>query len=105
MLEELLLRHALGLPIASFERERAASGVLMIPTPRAGVLAEVRSVDDARGVPCVDDVIITAHPSQRLVPLPEGSRCLGFIFARGDTPEEVTLALRAAHAKLDILID
>ena len=103
-LEELLLRHSLGLPIASFERERAASGVMMIPSPRAGVLTEVRGVDEARAVPGVDDVVITAHRGQRLVPLPEGSRYPGFIFARGDTPEAVTRALRAAHASLEFVV-
>ncbi|MDP3774022.1 MAG: ATP-grasp domain-containing protein [Gemmatimonadales bacterium] len=103
-LEELLLRHALGLPIASFERERAASGVMMIPTPRAGVLTEVRGVDEARAVPGVDDVVITAHRGQRLVPLPEGSRYPGFIFARGDTPEAVTRALRSAHGTLEFVV-
>lgn len=103
-LEELLLRHALGLPVASFGRERAASAVMMIPTPRAGVLSEVRGADDARAVLGVDDVVITAHRGQQLVPLPEGSRYLGFIFARADTPEASTQALRAAHAKLDIVV-
>ena len=37
------------------------------------------------------------HP---LVPLPEGDSYLGFIFARGETPDEVEAALRAAHACL-----
>ncbi|MBI1722757.1 MAG: ATP-grasp domain-containing protein [Gemmatimonadetes bacterium] len=103
-LEELLLRHALGLPVASFERERAASAVMMIPTPRAGRLSELRGVDDARAVPGVDAVAITAHRGQQLVPLPEGSRYLGFIFAHADAPEAATRALHAAHAKLDIVI-
>ena len=104
-LEELLLRHALGLPVESFERERVAAGVMMIPTPRAGVLGEVRNLDGARAVPLIDDVVITAHRGQRLVPLPEGSRYLGFIFARGESPEGVTTALRAAHATLDVVIN
>ncbi len=103
-LEELLLRHALGMPDVTWERERAASGVMMIPTPHAGTLEEVRGVDRARAVPLVDDVIITAHRGQQLVPLPEGSRYVGFIFARGDAPAAVTQALRDAHAVLEIVI-
>jgi biotin carboxylase len=35
-LEELILRQALGMAIPSFERERRAVGVMMIPIPRAG---------------------------------------------------------------------
>jgi len=44
--------------------------------------------------------VITAHPGERLVPWPEGSRYPGFIFARGETPQAVEAALRAAHARL-----
>jgi biotin carboxylase len=101
-LEELLLRHALELPIPTLEREPLAAGVMMIPTPRRGVLEAVTGVEVARRVPLVEDVMITAHPEQELVPLPEGSRYLGFIFARGPRPHEVEAALRAAHARLQV---
>jgi hypothetical protein len=37
--------------------------------------------------------------------LPEGDRYLGFLFARGEKPEEVEQALRRAHAHLEIVID
>ena len=40
-----------------------------------------------------------------LVPLPEGRSYLGFIFARGDEPGDVTASLRAAHARLRFVID
>ena len=40
-----------------------------------------------------------------MVPLPEGDRYLGFMFARGATAEEVESALRTAHARLDVAID
>ena len=39
-------------------------------------------------------------PGQRLIPLPEGSSYLGFIFARGNSPREVEAALRQAHSGL-----
>jgi len=99
-LEEIILRHALGWPIASLERERGAAGVMMIPTPRGGRLDGVRGVDDARAVPLVEDVVISAHVGQTLVPLPEGWQYLGFVFARGETPAGVEDALRIAHARL-----
>src|SRR5262249_14962014 len=35
-LEDLILRHALGLELVSVERERQSAGVMMIPVPRAG---------------------------------------------------------------------
>jgi biotin carboxylase len=99
-LEEIILRHALGWPIASLERERRAAGVMMIPIPRAGRLDGVQGVEDAKAVAHVEDVVISAHLGQTLVPLPEGWQYLGFIFARADMPADVEDALRIAHARL-----
>jgi hypothetical protein len=99
-LEELILRHALGSTVEGLARESRAAGVMMIPIPHAGVLERVEGLDDARAVPGISDLTISAHPGQTLVPLPEGSRYLGFLFARAETPEEVEAALRRAHATL-----
>ena len=99
-LEELILRHALGRPLQSLEREHRAAGVMMIPIPRAGRLAAVHGVDDAAAVDGVEDVAITMHPGQDVIPLPEGWQYLGFIFARAQTPAVVEQALRRAHARL-----
>jgi biotin carboxylase len=104
-LEEVILRHALGLPLGDHARERAASGVMMLPIRRAGTLREVRGLDAARAVPGVSDVRITIAPGRPVVPLPEGDRYLGFAFARGETPAEVEAALRAADAALDVVLD
>jgi biotin carboxylase len=104
-LEEIILRHALGMPLPSLERERRAAGVMMIPVPRAGVLREVRGVAEARAQPLIEDVVITAHAGQTLVPWPEGWRYPGFIFARGETPEAVEAALRAAHRRLAFVFE
>src|SRR5437762_7602553 len=103
-LEEIVIRHALGMNLPALEREPQASGVMMIPVPGAGVLREVRGLDQARGQPLVEEIIITAHPGQELVPWPEGARYPGFIFARGGTPEAVEAALRAAHRQLQFVI-
>jgi len=89
--------------LPTVEREHQASGVMMIPVPGAGVLREVRGIDAAQAVPLVEEVVITMHHGQMLVPWPEGSRYPGFIFARGDTAEAVEAALRAAHARLEFL--
>jgi len=104
-LEEIIIRHALDMPIPTLEREAQASGVMMIPVPGPGVLRDVRGVNAAGAVPLIESVEITAHPGQTLVPWPEGSRYLGFIFARGETSEAVEAALRAAHASLEFLLE
>jgi len=104
-LEELLLRHALGESPDAWRREESASGVMMIPIPRRGVLRRVEGMDEARAVAGVEDVRITAKIDQRLVPLPEGASYLGFVFARAADPRDVEAALRAAHARLRFAID
>ena len=104
-LEEIILRHALGWPIATLERERPAAGVMMIPIPRAGVLKDVRGLDDAKATRHVEDVVISAHLGQEVVALPEGWQYLGFIFARGEAPADVEDALRIAHSRLRFAID
>src|SRR6266699_430359 len=103
-LEELILRHAIGQEIASIEREERAAGVMMIPIPAAGMLKAVHGIEEARAVPLVTGVQITAKLNHLLIPLPEGASYLGFIFARGDTPAQVEEAIRQAHnlLKFDI---
>ena len=101
-LEEVILRHALDLPLDDLARSDRASGVMMLPIPRAGVLEEVRGQDDARAVPGVAGLEIAIASGRPVVPLPEGDRYLGFVFARGESPEEVEAALRAAHGKLEV---
>ncbi|HEX9583162.1 MAG TPA: hypothetical protein VGB36_01520 [Gammaproteobacteria bacterium] len=91
---------ALGLPISELEREHRAAGVMMIPIPGAGRLSAVTGLDAARTVPGIDQVIIGVPIGERLVPLPEGDRYLGFIFARAHDPGEVESALRNAHQRL-----
>src|SRR5260370_27296176 len=90
--------------IPSLEREHRAAGVMMIPIPRAGVLKEIRGQTEARAVPGIDEVAITAHPGQDLVPLPEGASYPGFIFARSESPERVELPLREAHRRLEFVV-
>jgi len=101
-LEELILRNALGEDVSGIERESQASGVMMIPIPRAGVLHEVRGIDAASAVSGVDEVRMTIPLGQEVVPWPEGSRYLGFIFARAARPEAAEQALREAHRRLTL---
>jgi biotin carboxylase len=104
-LEELILRQALGLELPDTSAAERAVGVMMIPIPGPGRLKEVHGVDEARAVPLIQDVSITIRPNQRLVPLPEGSSYLGFIFAKGAEPAEVEAALREAHGRLRFEIE
>ena len=102
-LEEVVLAAALGrhLPpgLAS-----GAAGVMMLPTPRPGTLRRVEGVLDALNVPGVEEVSIAAGTGTELLPLPEGAAYLGYVFARGETPEFVEGALREATGRLRIVI-
>ena len=104
-LEELILRHAIGAEVRTYERDAQAAGVMMIPIPRAGTLRAVRGVEDAEAVPLIASVTIFIRPGGIVVPLPEGTEYLGFIFARGDRPEGVEQALRDAHAAITFEIE
>jgi hypothetical protein len=103
-LEELLLRHAVGLPGSEWARELEASGVMMIPVPKSGVLERVEGVDAARSVAGITDVEITARVHDFIAAWPEGSSYLGFLFARGDEPGVAERSLRDAHAALNFTI-
>ncbi|MFA7249641.1 MAG: ATP-grasp domain-containing protein [Dehalococcoidia bacterium] len=104
-LEELILRHAIGAEVRAYERDAHAAGVMMIPIPRAGTLRAVHGVEAAEAVPLVQSVTIAIRPGGVVVPLPEGTEYLGFIFARGDRPEDVEQALRDAHAAITFEIE
>lgn len=104
-LEEIILRHAVQMAIPSFDRTGGAVGVMMIPIPAKGFLRNVEEIDAAKAVPGVTGIEITAPLNYPIVPLPEGSSYLGFIFARGESPAAVEVALRAAHDHLRIEID
>ncbi len=103
-LEELILLQALGKELAPPVREQRPSGVLMLNPPRAGRLEAIRGVAAAREVPGVTEVSITGHPGQTLTPLPEGSQYLGFVFAKGETPEAVEAALRDAGGRIEFVV-
>ncbi len=103
-LEELVIRHAIGEPVETFQREQQAAGVMMIPVPKAGILGEVRGKTAAHRVDGIVEVTITIPIGGEVVPLPEGARYLGFIFARAETSEAVETALREAHRQLEFVI-
>jgi biotin carboxylase len=114
-LEELLLRHAAGQDIRALvspagtppddqdghnAQGRGAHGVYMIPVPSAGVLRAIEGEDLARALPGVRDVVMTARIGDNLVPLPEGSTYMGFLFAEAGERAAVIDALRRARAAI-----
>jgi biotin carboxylase len=99
-LEEVVILHATENMPHDLTLFPPASGVMMIPVPRAGVFEAVTGIEEALRTPGVDDIVITAKIGQKLLPLPEGASYTGFIFAGGDDAAFVENALRTAHSKL-----
>ncbi len=104
-LEELILLQAIGADVRDRKREQCAAGVMMLPIPRAGILLEVQGLEAAREIAEIEEVRITIPRGQPVVPLPEGNRYLGFLFARAARHDEVDRALRRAFARLQIYIE
>ncbi len=104
-LESLILRNAMGLTRSRLRREPMASGVLMIPTPESGVLSGVDGQDEIRQIEGITGMDLTIKPGGRVVAPPEGERYLGFVYARGETPEQVESALRKAMEKLEVQLE
>ena len=101
-LETTLLRNALGYRDAPAKPHSSASGVMMLPIARAGILTAINGQEQAKAVPGIVDLEVTVPIGSRVRPLPEADRYLGFLFARGGTPQAVEEALRQAHAELTI---
>jgi len=103
-LEELVVLHSVGRMPEVLQPVKPASGVMMIPVPRAGILESVDGVAEAQAVSGIDDVIITARRGDRLIPLPEGASYTGFIFASGASGQAVEQSLRLAHSRLHFTV-
>jgi biotin carboxylase len=103
-LEEIVLANALGRPVPAAAGPARSAGVFMLPVPRPGILRAVEGRDGALAVPGVTGLTITIPLGQRVRPLPDGDRYLGFVFAEADTPAGVEQALTAAVARLRVVI-
>jgi biotin carboxylase len=102
-LEEMVLANALGRRTNPPCLDRA-SGVLMLPVERHGVLRAVEGRAEATAVPGITGLSITLPVGQAVNPLPEGDQYLGFIFAEAESPEDVEEALRTARRLLRVAI-
>jgi biotin carboxylase len=105
-LEELVLASALGRSASAAGLDPARPcGVYMLPVPRPGVLRAVEGRDNAAAVPGITGLTITIPLGQRVLPLPDGDRYLGFIFAEASTRHDVEQALTAAGDQLRVVIE
>ena len=98
-LEQLTIQLAMGQQ-PQVNTPKGASGVMMLPIPKAGILKRVEGLLQAQRVPYVEKVEMVIPNGHELIPLPEGNQYPGYIFARAPTPQQVVDALKQAHAEL-----
>jgi hypothetical protein len=103
-LEDVIVLHAAGTMPKRLDPAAPASGVMMIPSPGAGVLESVTGLEQAKRVEFITGIEITAKHGEHLIPLPEGASYPGFIFAEGPDALSVEAALRRAHAEIRFTI-
>jgi hypothetical protein len=102
-LEMLILLNALGIAVDLGE-PTGASGVLMLPVERGGVLQAVEGQAEARAVAGITGLSLTIPLGQTVRPLPWGDRYLGFLFAEGRDAAAVEMALHRARDRLRLVI-
>lgn len=102
-LETLTIALAINQPVKS-RPLRGARGVMMLPIRQGGIVRRVEGINAAARVAHIEKVDIVVREGHELVPLPEGNQYPGYLFARADRPEQVVDALRAAHARLNIVV-
>ena len=96
----MILRHALGRPLPAI-RPRAACGVMMTPIPERGIFEGVSGLEAALAVKGITGIRMTAEGGQIVTPPPDGTGCLGFIFARRRALADVVASLRNALKRIE----
>jgi cysteine synthase A len=99
---EQQLRWAAGLPVDLTRNRRGAAGIQFVTAAETGVLEDVRGVAEARAMPGVCDVAVTAPAGAEIRPPRSAYDRLGYVIARGAGPAEVTTRLAAATARLAV---
>jgi cysteine synthase A len=99
---EQQLRASIGLPLLLTPTRQRFAGIRFLLAPKAGVLAGVDGVAEARRVPGVDRVVVTAAEGAAVLPAQDFSHRLGYVIAAGETPDAVDAALSQAMGCLRI---
>jgi biotin carboxylase len=103
-LETLILRNALGRDKPELRRGPGASGVLMIPIPKAGTFQAIEGLDSVKRLEGVTSIDVTVRAGDTVAPPPVGDKYLGFVFANAPTPDRVEATLVEAREVLDVRI-
>ncbi len=95
-LEMALISIALGIEVQGMVPSNDPRGVAMLPISKSGVLIGVSGVKNAERIPDITGVTITVSIGEEVKALPYGDKYIGFAFAKAQSQDLVTTALRAA---------
>ena len=95
-LEEIVIQGMCGIK-PELPNNPQAAGVMMIPVTNSGILKRVEGLTNALEIPYIEDIEIHIREGYELIPLPEGSSYLGFIFAKAPKYHEVYQSLKSAY--------
>jgi biotin carboxylase len=101
-LEELIIQGLCGKP-PNLPSAAQSAGVLMIPVKTSGLLKRIEGLTAAMQIEFIQDIEIHIQEGYELIPLPEGSSYLGFIFAQAPSYEQTFDALKKAHRMLNFV--
>ncbi len=101
-LEEIIIR-LMSFEQLELEYKEQYAGVLMIPITKRGILKRVEGMIKASQVKHISNIEIHIQPGYELIPLPEGSSYLGFIFASANSFETTWKALQQSHQLLSFI--
>jgi hypothetical protein len=68
-------------------------------------LRGIAGEEEAHSIPGVTGIDFTVTPGSTIAAPPEGERYLGFVYARGERPEQVESALRKAMEILEVQLE
>jgi biotin carboxylase len=95
-LEEIVIQGMCGIK-PELPSNPQAAGVMMIPVTDSGILKRFEGLTAAKKIKYIEDIEIHIPEGYELVPLPEGSSYLGFIFAKAPEYHQVYQSLRSAY--------
>jgi len=95
-LEELVIQGMCGIK-PELPSNPQAAGVMMIPVTNSGILKRVEGLTNALKIQYIEDIEIHIREGYELIPLPEGSSYLGFIFAKAPEYKLVYQSLKSAY--------
>ena len=84
-------------------RPRGGAAIRFLVGPH-GIVSDVRGVDDARGVPGVEEVRVAVRPGDTLNPVTSSWDRAGYVLANGETGREAWVRAELAASRVAVMV-